>query len=282
MSRTGQSWVTFALILAVLACAKGDERATPASDATVVSADTMLIDTVVPSGPLGASINRGRALLANTRDSLPEHVRNQLRCMSCHLDEGRRRQGSWIGVYARYPQYRPRSGSVETLEFRINDCFKRSMNGKPLPDDSREMRDMVAYLAFLSRGLPVGGASSHLVPLLELIPADSARGSVIYATKCVACHGQRGEGTVVAPPVWGPNSYNIGAGMSRVRTAATFIKYNMPFDRPGSLGTQEAFDVATYINRQPRPDHRGKELDWPNGDPPPDVAYETRTAQRPR
>jgi thiosulfate dehydrogenase len=66
--------------------------------------------------------------------------------------------------------------------------------------------------------------------------------------------------------------------MARVRTAAAFIRVAMPFDSAGTLTEQEAFDVATYINSRPRPDFPGKELDWPNGDPPPDVAYETRAA----
>jgi thiosulfate dehydrogenase len=80
------------------------------------------------------------------------------------------------------------------------------------------------------------------------------------------------------PPLWGPRSYNIGAGMARLRTAAAFIREQMPYDRAVTLTDQEAFDVAAYINAQPRPDFRGKENDWPNGDPPPDAAYQTRAA----
>src|SRR5437870_3573923 len=76
----------------------------------------------IPDGPLGAAIQRGRALLLATRDSLPAHVGNRLRCASCHLDEGRRATGSLVGAYARYPQYRPRSATVETIEYRVNDC----------------------------------------------------------------------------------------------------------------------------------------------------------------
>ena len=92
-------------------------------------------DSLIPDGPLGASIRRGRGLLAATRDSLPAHVGNGLRCVSCHLDGGRRQSGSWVGVFARYPQYRPRSATVETIEYRVNDCFRRSMNGTALPSD---------------------------------------------------------------------------------------------------------------------------------------------------
>src|SRR5213078_4755788 len=109
-------------------------------------------DSLIPSGPLGAAIQRGRALLMATRDSLPRHVGNALRCASCHLDEGRRATGSLVGVYGRYPAYRPRSGIVETIEYRVNDCFKRSLNGGTLDPAGEDMRDIVAYLAFLSWG----------------------------------------------------------------------------------------------------------------------------------
>lgn len=237
----------------------------------------------IPAGPLGDAIRRGRALLAATPESLPPHVGNRLRCVSCHLDDGRRETGSWVGVFARYPQYRARSGTIETIEYRVNDCFRRSMNGTALDPAGRDMADIVAYLAYLSHGTPVGppppGGGARLQQWAAFT-ADTAAGARVYATTCTACHGPDGQGSVGAPPVWGAASYNVGAGMARVRTAAEFIRRNMPFDRPGTLTDQQAFDVAAYINTRPRPDYRSKENDWPNGDPPPDVAYPTRAAQQ--
>jgi thiosulfate dehydrogenase len=109
---------------------------------------------------------------------------------------------------------------------------------------------------------------------------DTAAGARVYAGVCVKCHGPDGQGTPVAPPLWGAGAYNIGAGMTRVRTAAEFIRENMPFDQPGSLTDQQAYDVAMYVNGRPRPEFAGKERDWPNGDPPPDVAYRTSAAPR--
>ncbi|PYO98508.1 MAG: cytochrome C [Gemmatimonadetes bacterium] len=234
-------------------------------------------DSFIPDGPLGTSIRRGRALLAATRDSLPAHVGNGLRCVSCHLDDGRRQSGSWVGVYVRYPQYRPRSATVETIEYRVNDCFRRSMNGTPLASDGPDMRDIVTYFWFLARDVPVAPvppSSSRLAKWASLVP-DTAAGARVYAASCARCHGPAGEGTAVAPPLWGPQSYNIGAGMSRVRTAAAFISENMPFDAPGSLTDQQAIDAAAFVNAQPRPDFPDKVHDWPNGDAPPDVAYPT-------
>lgn len=243
------------------------------------TANAAAADTTIPSGPYGAAVRRGRALVLATRDSLPGHVGNALRCTSCHLDAGRRQaSGTWIGAFAHYPQYRARSGMVETIEFRVNDCFRRSMNGTALDPAGADMRDIVAYLAFLSRGVAVAppASSGARQQKWAAFKADTTAGALVFAAVCVKCHGRAGEGTAVAPPLWGPQSYNIGAGMSRVRTAAEFISRNMPFDAPGTLADSQAFNVAAFVNARPRPDFRGKENDWPNGDPPPDVAYPTR------
>src|SRR5437667_9838292 len=232
------------LALATLALACG--RPTPPTATLTATALRGPADSLIPSGPLGASIRRGRALLAATRDSLPGHVGNKLRCVSCHLDDGRRSSGSLVGVFAHYPQYRARSATVETLQYRINDCFRRSMNGQPLTTDGVDMRDIVAYLWFLSRDVPVAPAAvSNRLATWAALTADTTAGARVYATSCVKCHGAEGEGTAAAPPVWGPYSYNIGAGMARVRTAAAFIRDNMPFDLAGSLTDQQVPDVAT-------------------------------------
>jgi thiosulfate dehydrogenase len=224
-----------------------------------------------------ASVRRGRALIHSTRDSLPDHVRAELSCSNCHMADGTQRDAMpLVGAYARFPQYRGRSARVDRIEDRINDCFERSMNGRALAWNSSEMRDMVAYLAFLSTGFPVAvEMEGQSVPALDPLEGDTARGREVFGANCVACHGGNGQGTVAAPPLWGPKSYNIGAGMARVNTAARFIHKLMPRDRPGVLTPQQAFDVATYINTRPRPDFSGKEKDWPKGGAPPDVAYET-------
>ena len=268
-----------------LACARPDASATAGH-----AAQTGLRgppDSLIPDGLLGTAIRRGRSLLLATRESLPAHVGNSLRCVSCHLDAGRRQNGSWVGVYARYPQFRARSATVETIESRVNDCFRRSMNGAPLATDGPDMRDIVAYLWFLSRGVPIAppapAAPSQGRDRLRKwagLKSDTLTGAAVFASVCAKCHGPDGQGTGIAPAVWGPKSYNIGAGMARVRTAAAFIQDNMPFDQPGTLSDHQAFDVAAYVDSRPRPDFPDKINDWPNGDAPPDVAYPTRAAQR--
>jgi thiosulfate dehydrogenase len=61
------------------------------------------------------------------------------------------------------------------------------------------------------------------------------------------------DGKVVYPPLWGPRSYNWGAGMARIDLAAGFVRANMPFDQPGTLTDQQARDVAAFIDSHERP-----------------------------
>jgi thiosulfate dehydrogenase len=225
-----------------------------------------------------ASALRGRAILLATRDSLPRNVGNSLRCASCHLDNGLRPNAMpWVGSYARFPQYRARSGKVDLIEDRINDCFARSMNGKALAPAGRDMRDIVAYLAFLSSGIPVG-AQMEGQGLARLNPqaGNLNRGVAIFASSCARCHGASGEGTALAPPLWGARSYNVGAGMANITTAASFIHAMMPIDRVQQLTVQQAFDVATYVNTRPRPDFPAKSRDWPHGGKPAGADYHTK------
>ncbi len=230
-----------------------------------------------PNDALGRSIRRGHALLIATRDSLPTHVGNALRCTSCHLDEGHRPNAMPLtGVYARFPQYRPRTDAVASIEDRINGCFRRSMNGTALSADDPAMRDLVAYFAFVSKGIAVGDS----VPGQGLkhdiaLTGDTVAGATHFMASCARCHGPDGAGTAIAPPLWGPMSYNIGAGMARIRTLSGFIHANMPFDSAGTTSEADATNVAAYILSRPRPDFPGKEKDWPRGDAPADLPYAT-------
>jgi Cytochrome c len=231
-----------------------------------------------PDEPFETSVYRGLALLTHTRDSLRAYVGGTLNCTSCHLDEGRRPNAApLVGVFARYPKFMDRSDAVVPIEDRINYCFTRSLAGSKLPPDSREMQDIVAYLSFISRGVPTGehvrGEGMAKMPALV---GDSARGRKIFVNDCARCHGKAGAGLGTIPALWGATSFSVGASMARQERAASFIRHNMPFDRPGTLSNQEAYDVAAYITSMPRPDSPGKETDWPSGGAPNDVPYDTK------
>jgi thiosulfate dehydrogenase len=272
------------LVVAAAAC----DRAVPGAPGTGVASDSSILapdGSTVPDGELGRSIRRGHAILAATPDSLPIHVGAALRCTSCHLGDGRQRNALPLtGVYARFPQYRARTGAVQRLEDRVNDCLLRSMNGSALALDDAAMRDIIAYLAFISRGTVVEEARSPAAGAsltTEGSTGDTIAGAQVYRAQCVRCHGSDGAGVAPFPPLWGKTSFNIGAGMARLRTAATFIRHNMPQDRAESLSDLDALNVAAYVTSRPRPDFAGKDHDWPNGDAPPDAPYPTIGVKHP-
>jgi thiosulfate dehydrogenase len=193
-----------------------------------------------------------------------------------------------VGVAAFFPGYAPRAGREISLEERINGCFKRSMNGKPLPPGSAELKAMVAYFDWLKRDATAKStvAGRGVGKMDPTIRPDPVRGAEVYAAECASCHGAHGEGLrgrdgrLVYPPLWGDAAFNVGAGMARTSTAAAFVKANMPIaarDRfplaQGGFRDQDAVDVAEFFSHQPRPDFPEKVKDWPNGGKPADARY---------
>lgn len=239
-------------------------------------------NTTIPTDHQGESIRRGKEYLENTYERLPKYVSAKMNCTSCHLDSGTRQfAGLWVGVVARFPQYRARSAKMDTLTDRVNDCFERSLNGKRLPETSSEMTDIISYMTWLSKGYAIGQdvEGSGMPKLVLSREPDIAKGKVVYESKCASCHQQNGqgiytaEGKAVFPALWGRNSFNIGAGMARLHTAAGFVKKNMPLGQGGSLTDEEAWDVAAYFSQQQRPDFKKKIKDWAKGDKPKDARY---------
>jgi thiosulfate dehydrogenase len=240
------------------------------------------LESEIPNDSLGASIRRGLTLIRFTPESLPKFATSNLRCTSCHQADGRKQSAApLVASFVRYPKYLPRTGAVVTMADRVNYCFTRSLAGNALPYDSREMADIIAYLAFLSRGAPWGTSdapANNLPPMTEGLVGEAKRGEALFETKrCAACHGSAGTPVIAGvPSLWGPKAYAIGASMAREERAASFIFHNMPQDAPGTLTPQEAFDLAAYVNAQERPDSPGKEHDYPAGGAPKDTPYATR------
>jgi thiosulfate dehydrogenase len=232
--------------------------------------------------PQANLIEYGRDLIAHTQDyfgaqgTLRPGAINALNCQNCHLDAGTKPFGNnYFAVASTYPQMRARSGALESISKRINDCFQRSLNGQPIDTTSREMQAMIAYMRWLGTGVPKQekpkGTGLVQIPFLER-PANPARGQAVYAAKCATCHGADGQGLPMPesarqyPPLWGDQSYNQAAGLFRMSRLAAFVKANMPFgasyDNP-QLSNEEAWDVAAFINTQPRPAHPFLATDWP-------------------
>jgi len=222
----------------------------------------------IPGGPEGEAIRRGLAIFHDTRANAGEHVGNAMACANCHLDDGRAADSApmWAAWVA-YPQFRKKTGTINTMADRITQCFRYSMNapnspsGKPPAADSAVVADLQAYFHWLAKGAPTGAAmpgGGYPRPKLGEGGYDPARGAKIFEAKCSACHGADGQGAIDAgkvtyPPLWGPKSFNWGAGMARVDLAAGFIKANMPFGEGGSLSDQQAWDVAAFVDSHERP-----------------------------
>lgn len=227
-------------------------------------------------------IKYGKELIAHTSEYLgPKgsvaHISNGMNCQNCHLNAGTQPWGNnYFAVQANYPKFRERSGSIENQVKRVNDCFERSLNGKALDSSSREMKAILAYIKWIGSDVPKKttprGAGIFKIKGLKR-PTDPENGRVVYEQKCQSCHQANGEGLLAEngksytyPPLWGKNSYNHGAGLYRISNFAGYVKYNMPlgatYERP-QLTDEEAWDIAAFVNSQPRP---AKDLskDWPN------------------
>jgi thiosulfate dehydrogenase len=230
-----------------------------------------------PQGPLGEKVREGEAIFRHTNDHplAGKYVGNRQSCENCHLDAGRLANSApmWASWVA-YPAYRKKNGRVNTMADRIQGCFKYSMNAqrskarKAPSADSDTIISLMSYFYWLATGAPSGDrnmAGRGYPRLAETEQGfDPKRGAAVYARNCALCHAEEGEGrmahgVVVFPPLWGPESYNWGAGMHKVDAAAGYIKYNMPLgladpvQAQGYLSDQEAWDVAAFMNAHPRP-----------------------------
>lgn len=205
-------------------------------------------------------------------------ISNGLNCQNCHLNGGTKAFGNNYGlVSSTYPKYRARSGKEESIEKRINDCFERSLNGKALDVNSKEMKAIKTYIVALGKNvntkdLPKGLFMKDNQVKFLTREASIEKGRGVYEQKCQSCHQSNGQGMLsdskkeyIYPPLWGKNSYNDAAGLYRLTNFAKFIKYNMPLGtdfKHFELSDEDVWDVAAFVNSQPRP-HLEAKKDWP-------------------
>jgi thiosulfate dehydrogenase len=236
----------------------------------------------------GEAILYGRELIVRTANYLGPRgsvmqISNGMNCQNCHLEAGTKPFGNNYGAVAStYPKFRARSGGPESIEKRVNDCFERSLNGKPLDSLSREMRALVSYITWLGKDVRKGDKAEGSGLLeIEWLPraADPIKGRKLYLQHCNICHGRNGEGQKISadspgyiyPPLWGENSFNTGAGLFRISNLGRYIYANMPngatFENP-ILSPEQAWDIAAYVESMPRPDKKFAG-DWPKVDTKP-------------
>ncbi|MFV0575609.1 MAG: c-type cytochrome [Vibrio sp.] len=217
----------------------------------------------IPEEHFGESVKRGYAIFMNSEPLLKDGtVGNGMNCTNCHLSGGRLENSApmW-GAYVSYPAYRGKNKKVNTYADRLQGCYAYSMNGKPPAATSDAIMDLTAYSYWLATNATVNskipGRGFPAVKEAEQKP-DFARGHEVYKAECALCHGENGEGQKVGgryvfPPLWGKDSYNWGAGMHQISSAANFIKANMPLSKGNTLTDQQAWDVSFFVNSHERP-----------------------------
>jgi thiosulfate dehydrogenase len=236
----------------------------------------------LPDDEQGKLVRYGRELIVNTSlffgpKGKISSITNGMNCQNCHVDAGGRNFGGcFSAVASTYPKYRERSGRIESIEFRVNDCMQRSLDGKAIDSLSKEMKAIVAYLKWIGKDVPKNekppGAGLEEIAFLDRA-ADPKQGRQVFLANCISCHGENGMGQpnhdssfYLYPPLWGDHSYNVSAGLYRISRLASFIKNNMPYGiashESPKLTDEQAWDVAAYIISQPRPQKRFSE-DWP-------------------
>lgn len=256
------------IILGLLACS----IIAFGADKTVVIPDIPNPPTKYPEGVLGEYVKLGEEVInqTNTHPLSKDLVGNSLTCKNCHINSGKTKNlGTFIGTSTTFPAFSKRQGTIQTLEDRINNCFMRSLNGTRPINGTKLSLVMASYIAWLSEGLPQKMNSKNTVTPFykDLWPIKEAaeiikkathknylNGKVLYEQKCAACHQKNGQGIgSVFPPLWGEQSYNSGAGMSKLDKMTTWVMYNMPQGQEGTLSLQEAVDITIYVDAQTRP-----------------------------
>ncbi len=250
-----------------------------------------LTDPSLGKSPVANAVRQGFRIFTDTPKEAARLTGGQMSCSNCHLNGGQREKALPLVAIAQvFPEYNKRAGRLFSLPDRIVDCFIRSENGagsdgavEAQPTDP-EVLAVSAYLVWLARGVEVGTqppwrgqnaiAAKDLIPVNKL---DPKRGETLFADKCVSCHGKDGQGVSVGDkkpgPLWGPGSWNDGAGAARVYTLAGIIRYMMPYLAPGSLTDEQAQQIAAFINSQPRPAYPFKDKDYLTEKLPADAVY---------
>jgi thiosulfate dehydrogenase len=287
------------VVLAALAGACSRSRTPPSP---LISASTTMVTAwQIPQDPtrdppaadarLAEQIRWGYRIFVDTPHEAARFTGGKVACSNCHLNAGQRERAlPLVAVAGMFPEYNNRAARLISIADRVVDCFVRSENATGRGDadlpspTSKEVLAVNAYLSWLARGYAIGAnpswrgrnaiAADKLTPVAQI---DVHAGETIYAERCTSCHGLDGQGVQIgdkkAGPLWGPDSWNDGAGAARVYTLAGIIRYSMPYLSPGSLTDEEAQQVAAFITSKPRPAYPYKHRDYSGSKIPSDAVY---------
>jgi S-disulfanyl-L-cysteine oxidoreductase SoxD len=136
---------------------------------------------------------------------------------------------SGAAIDARSPSSAAVSASVDRIGTPISATDIEAWNIDVAPD---------------GRGLPAGSG-------------DVATGAHIFAAKCAACHGAKGEGLIGDPLVGGRGTLTaanpkrtVGSYWPYATTLFDYIRRAMPYNAPQSLSADEVYAVSAWILNQ--------------------------------
>ena len=218
--------------------------------------DSVSMDDLDPDDEMTPFIQRGEALLDGTAEEADDKSSNKLSCMSCHAAGDDSNGVSFAGITKEYPKYDERKDAVITLEEKINDSITRTLDGEKLDYDGEEMRSIIAYLTYISKGADSETfEDKHTVQ--DIPEPDVKNGKKVYEGKIKGA----------APVLWGDESFTDASNMNRMSVMTNYVKDYLPQDDAGSLSDQEAADVAAYVLSKDRPQWKEDKSDWSDGKP---------------
>jgi mono/diheme cytochrome c family protein len=91
---------------------------------------------------------------------------------------------------------------------------------------------------------PPGAVSPATPQSGQSVDQLSQAGKTVYATSCIRCHGDKGQG-VTGPAVIGPSA-NLGK-YATAKALLTYISTIMPASAPGSLPLQSYLQLLAYL-----------------------------------
>lgn len=109
------------------------------------------------------------------------------------------------------------------------------------PPSADEVQAWDGTIPFDGAGLPPGSGTA-------------TAGEAIYAERCAACHGERGQNPKYDRLVGGQGSLatdrpvlTVGSFWPHAPTLFSYIRRSQPIDEPGSLTTDQAYAVTAYL-----------------------------------
>ena len=111
--------------------------------------------------------------------------------------------------------------------------------GRAPTDD--EVRQWAITPSPSGQGLPAGRGTA-------------AQGREMYANRCSRCHGPKGEGAESVALVGGQGTLKspkplktVGSYWPYATTVFDYINRAMPFDKPGTLGADQAYALTAFV-----------------------------------